>query len=1035
MVLAGSIALTALPLTASATIESIFVGSGDYTAHKNQILAGSCTVEPFKSNCTEDNLWAYYAESTASGNCYIGATTGNSLGSTLSELDGKTKFGGDPDNHKVYLRYSHDVIFFDSVPGLYDTYDSENKVSITDFSEDAQTDVATIAKDLGFVTPLQSVSGWTAYYGYTNEYRQILYLSATGTSYTISETPKITQEIIKGLYSGNVSMERFLNDGAVFIVPEISYETFHIPVLNALGEQEMNGSVPKTISITKNDDGYLDRIADSFYLCYENKISEEATGRKRDLWTEIESFAREIENFDGSKLRLLRHINVKVNGNYFTSKDLYLYNATENTEIQALKDLLNAKPKSIWKIVPNSDAAKSTYAYQSNWIDGISACLEEVPTEGTILLTEQTNIYVTGINPATDTDTEISLNSCFTSPLLKDNGTQATFSDYAATLAANQEPEAGKKYDADGWQFWEAVVSCGGIDNFSQIELDEKPDSIGVTELNKVKKEKVLVYFPQVEIAPVLEVTAPVVGETPSFECTIKDTVGGYSVREVVWSCGNTLLGENDKFAAGKQYTVKVTLKPENGLSFAESTVVTLNDIEIENPAKYDDGSWSVSYPFETIDPWEDIENKLDDILNGENPTITIPADNPTIPKSVLEKILNGDKPVTIKFEPDNGFCWEILPGGTAPENGIDLTVTKKSENQWATVVNNVTGHKYKMQINISYSGDFGFTANLVVNLSEGMIDAPAGDYFANLYLIDGNELRWTAYSPLVNENGEWIARLKFTHASDWLITIDDKNMDPALDNSNNGGSGGSGSSGYSRPTNSNNSSEPSNPIVNDIEMTWSEAAVYLAKLSNGSDVIIKLNGNTTVPVDSIKAIADRKLKVTFVVDSVRSWKTNGADITAPAAADLSFIEIKNLKTDSLRGISGYQFSMNDTNIPTDIEISFKTEHAGKFANLYKNVSGKLTFVTCAKIGADGKVILPDIAEKGDYVVMLCEFSDRLGDMNNDGVMTAADGSDILKQVVGSDEGKNSKMADMNGDGKVTSADASGILKRIVGLA
>ena len=41
--------------------------------------------------------------------------------------------------------------------------------------------------------------------------------------------------------------------------------------------------------------------------------------------------------------------------------------------------------------------------------------------------------------------------------------------------------------------------------------------------------------------------------------------------------------------------------------------------------------------------------------------------------------------------------------------------------------------------------------------------------------------------------------------------------------------------------------------------------------------------------------------------------------------------------------------------------------------NPNKSVDGKLVFVTCAKLGVDGKVILPDVTENGDYVVMLCD--------------------------------------------------------------
>ncbi|MBP0983312.1 MAG: chitobiase/beta-hexosaminidase C-terminal domain-containing protein [Oscillospiraceae bacterium] len=245
------------------------------------------------------------------------------------------------------------------------------------------------------------------------------------------------------------------------------------------------------------------------------------------------------------------------------------------------------------------------------------------------------------------------------------------------------------------------------------------------------------------------------------------------------------------------------------------------------------------------------------------------------------------------------------------------------------------------------------------------------------------------------------------------------------------GSSGGSGGGGY-RPT---TPTESKNPSIGGSAKSWSDIAAELAKLTNGSEVTIELNGNTTVPVEVIKVIDERDLKVTFVVDSVKSWKTDGAEITTPAAADLSILTSSKLKTDDLRGILGIQFTINTTNNPTDLEIAFKTEHAGKFANLYKDVDGKLVFVTCAKLGTDGKVILPDVVEKGDYVVMLCEFSDRPGDMNNDGVLDIFDAAAILKDIVGLEKGANPLMADFDGDGEITVFDASAILKRLVGLA
>ena len=244
--------------------------------------------------------------------------------------------------------------------------------------------------------------------------------------------------------------------------------------------------------------------------------------------------------------------------------------------------------------------------------------------------------------------------------------------------------------------------------------------------------------------------------------------------------------------------------------------------------------------------------------------------------------------------------------------------------------------------------------------------------------------------------------------------------------------SGGSSGGGSSRPT---TPTEPNNPSIGGSSKSWSDVAADLAKLTNGSEVTITLNGNTTVPVEVIKVIAEKKLKATFVVDSVKSWKTDGAEITAPAAADLTILTTAKLKIDGLRGKQGAQFTMNNTNIPTDLKLSLVSGNEGKFANLYKEVSGKLVFMTCAKIGVDGSVVLPNVDDKGDYVAMLCEFSDRPGDMNNDGVMSAADASDVLKQIIGAANGANPAVADMNGDGRVTAADASEILKKIVCLA
>ena len=237
-------------------------------------------------------------------------------------------------------------------------------------------------------------------------------------------------------------------------------------------------------------------------------------------------------------------------------------------------------------------------------------------------------------------------------------------------------------------------------------------------------------------------------------------------------------------------------------------------------------------------------------------------------------------------------------------------------------------------------------------------------------------------------------------------------------------------------PTNPTNPTTPTstNPVIGGSAKSWSDVAADLAKLTNGSETTITLNDNTTVPVDVIKSIANTGSNVKLVINSAFSWTVEGADITAPAAADLTLIKTTSTKSNGLRGTEGTQFKINNTGIPTSLEIAFKKEHKGKFANLYKSVDGKLVFVTCAKLGEDGKVILTNVTEKGDYVAMLCEFSDRPGDMDNDGIINPKDSLAVLKNFLDIEKGANPLVSDVNKDGFINPKDALIILEKFLGI-
>lgn len=240
------------------------------------------------------------------------------------------------------------------------------------------------------------------------------------------------------------------------------------------------------------------------------------------------------------------------------------------------------------------------------------------------------------------------------------------------------------------------------------------------------------------------------------------------------------------------------------------------------------------------------------------------------------------------------------------------------------------------------------------------------------------------------------------------------------------GGSGGSGGSA----TPPRQDTEP-RLSIDGKSMSWAEISVELAERQDGSTVKIMLNGAYEVPADVIRVIAGNKLHVEFVADSLKSWLTDGAKISEVTAADFSALP-GSADRSALRGVSGADLNVSDTIIPADLKLSFRKEFAGQFANVYKLADGKLIFHGCAKLGEDGTATIPGADSAGEYVVMVCEFSDITGDITNDGVLNALDASAMLKCVIGISQGANPLMGDFNKDGAVNAIDASDILKWII---
>lgn len=385
-----------------------------------------------------------------------------------------------------------------------------------------------------------------------------------------------------------------------------------------------------------------------------------------------------------------------------------------------------------------------------------------------------------------------------------------------------------------------------------------------------------------------------------------------------------------------------------------------------------------------------------------------------------------GDN-ITLTFTPDEGYRLasaaldgsEISVGADGAysfmlEQLVDWTVTAKFEK--IAVPSTVT-------VNCGESGTVTPGTKAYENGSEVVLTVtPDAGYKVKSVTLDGRAVTLT--------NGKFT----FTVTADCTFAAEFEK----LSGGSSGGSGGSGSSGGSGGSGSSGSSRPSaakpesTPIMNGTPISWSDIAKDLGKLPGGS-AEISLNGEYTVPAEVIGVIRDRKLTVEFISDSVKSWSVRGEDISAAAAADFSALPGSADKS-ALRGVPGVDLKVSGTTVPAELKLNFRREFAGEFANVYRLNGNTPEFIGCVKVGSDGSANVPGAYKAGEYIVMVCGFSDLNGDADNDGSLTALDASAILKDIVGAAKSANPLMCDFNGDGAVNALDASAVLKAVVGI-
>ncbi len=150
---------------------------------------------------------------------------------------------------------------------------------------------------------------------------------------------------------------------------------------------------------------------------------------------------------------------------------------------------------------------------------------------------------------------------------------------------------------------------------------------------------------------------------------------------------------------------------------------------------------------------------------------ITVEMNGTTeVPGDILNSI--KDKDITITFDMGDGISWSVNGKDiTAAAGSIDFGVKVGSSSIPVDVINNVTGENYSLQLSLSYEGEFGFKAVLSVELG-----AESAGCYASLYYYNEaiGEPEFISESKIAEDG---IAYLEFTHASDYIIVVDEKSM------------------------------------------------------------------------------------------------------------------------------------------------------------------------------------------------------------------------------------------------------------------
>lgn len=225
----------------------------------------------------------------------------------------------------------------------------------------------------------------------------------------------------------------------------------------------------------------------------------------------------------------------------------------------------------------------------------------------------------------------------------------------------------------------------------------------------------------------------------------------------------------NNSYTATTAGTYKVVVKNtiDNVYFSATSTACSVTDSTSVAPIP------TTSYtpdPHDKSATTKNIDDVVKSLEDGDKLTIKTTNDKKSISGDILKEIKGKD--VDVIIETANGIQWsfngkDISDKWDAKDINFNIN-TEKSEIP-SDLLNKFTAGKQLKRLSLDYDGAFGFNMKLTVHI--GYLNA---NQYANIYYYNP-ETKAFEFKESSKINGAGNADFNFTHASDYVILVNDK--------------------------------------------------------------------------------------------------------------------------------------------------------------------------------------------------------------------------------------------------------------------